>query len=136
MITINPAHLTDREERQARYLAAVAELRESEAAFLSAMQEHGKAEAIPQALYRAVADLEPDWRERAVPLVAAAKMHGITHITLKKSVADEDSYIRAELRPSAAGGRMEWWVDPLDPELPLIAERISESKRGRPRKTK
>lgn len=134
LLTINLKHLTEREERQARYLAAVAELRAAETVFLAAMQERGEAKAVPQALYDAVAELEPDWRERAVPLVAAAKMHNIPHATLKKRVADEDSYIRAEMRPSAAGGRREWWVDPQDPQLPIIAQDLRESKRGRPRK--
>lgn len=129
MIHINETHLTAREERQARYLAAVAEFREAEAQYVAGETTDS----------RHVLDLASKVSEyddidaRSLPLPAAAAKYNVPAITLR--VACQNDELRCYKRPSPAGGRMVWWIED-DETLSALALRAGHSKRGRPRRAK
>jgi hypothetical protein len=126
MIHINPAHLSPAEERQARYLAAVAELRAGQLAY--DRHEIGDMQLLD--LHSAVTEYD-DPKARSLPLSAAAAKYNVPRSTIKR--AAQLGELESFKQPSAAGGRDEWWIAD-DERLAAFAEQVGQSKRGRPRK--
>ena len=129
MIHINETHLTDREERQARYLAAVAEFREAEARYVAGETTDSRHVLDLSAKVAEYDDIDA----RSLPLPAAAAKYNVPAITLR--VACQNNELRCYKRPSPAGGRMVWWIED-DEALVAFVTRTGQSKRGRPRKAK
>jgi hypothetical protein len=126
MIHINPEHLTAAEIRQARYLAAVADLRAGQLAY--DRREIGERQLLD--LVSAVTEYD-DIKARSLPLAAAAAKYNVPRSTLKH--AAQFGELESFKQPSAAGGRDEWWIAD-DERLAAFAERVGQAKRGRPRK--
>ena len=111
-ITINLTYLGSTEQRQARYLAALARYRELAARFA----ETGQANA---AELRAAADEVARWeqtpKERMRPIREVAEATGVSVATIRRWA--RDGQVAAEKR----FGKL-WYVDPQDIEYQIATE--------------
>ncbi len=111
-VLVNLDHLGPEEERQARYLAAVARYRGLAAEFAA----KGQAElAEIQAAADEVAQWEPTPEERMRPIREVAEATGVPVSTIRRWAAE--GQVAAEKR----FGKL-WYVDPLDVELLVAGE--------------
>jgi hypothetical protein len=133
MIHIDPTHLSDRDQRQARYLAALSEYRALAAEFAATMQRDGQAdasavEAASQRLH-AVADDPAFIRDQMRPVREVAEMTGLS-VALVRRLANGNHALSDQVRSEQRFGKL-WYVLPDDVEMLVESEEIVPRNRSR-----